>query len=213
MFAIACRRSFELGVNIDWSNVEEPSEAIRKHLDEVIEEAQTKEDIEKRRRYIEESLSTRNLVNQVAPLSSCKITAFKPRKEDIIVPKGDEYEEWDKVHNWSGGEQYAVYLTMYMIMVNHVRKQADGKYNVFKTIVADNPFGKASSGHILKPIFEVAEKNQVKLICFTAHRADEILSNFPTCYSLKGRNVYGMDVMSLNPMHLTYQLEAGYVKK
>lgn len=197
-------------VTIDWPATEEPAQAIRKHLDEVLEVAQTKEEPEKRRRYIEESLDTRNLVHQIAPLSSCKVMAFKPRKEGIVAVRGTEYAPWDKVHNWSGGEQYAIYLTMFMVMVNHVRKQADGKYNVFKTIVADNPFGKASSGHILKPIFEIAKKNQVKLICFTAHKADEILRNFPTGYSLKGINVYGKDVISSTPLH---QVEAGFVKK
>ncbi|NQX62213.1 hypothetical protein HQN88_25450 [Paenibacillus qinlingensis] len=111
------------------------------------------------------------------------------------------------VNKWSEGEKYAVYMMMFMIIVNYVRKQADARFSVMKTIVADNPFGKASSGHILKPIFEIAKKNQVKLICFTAHRAEEILRNFPTCYSIIGRNVYGKAVM------IASKLEVAYVKK
>ncbi|AZN40409.1 hypothetical protein [Paenibacillus albus] len=193
-------------VVIDWKIEEDAKEEIRTYLDEVIEVLKTKSEGEERRRYTKESLSTRNLVNKIAPLNGCSITVFKPRKEGIVASKGEDYQLWDVVHKWSGGEKYAVYMTMFMIIVNHVRKQAEGRFNVHKTIVADNPFGKASSGHILKPIFEIAKKNRVKLICFTAHRAEEILRNFPTCYSLKGRSLYGTDVM------VASKLEAGFVK-
>lgn len=53
----------------------------------------------------------------------------------------------------------------------------------------DNPFGKASSEHVLNPVFFIAEQLGFQIIALTAHAEGKFIrSYFPVVYSLKLRN-------------------------
>ena len=67
---------------------------------------------------------------------------------------------------------------MFMIMLTHIRRQSEGLLHSWKVLLADNPFGVASSDHILDTMFQVARGNRIQLLCLTAHRAS-ILKHFP----------------------------------
>jgi len=95
---------------------------------------------------------------------------------------------------------------MFMIMVSHIRQQSEGRQNVWKVILADNPFGKASSAHILETIFQIARSNRIQLIFLTAHRQESILQRFPVVYSLQLRNACGKEVLKAE------QLETGFYR-
>ena len=127
--------------------------------------------------YTDKQMHTVNLINQIAPIESCKITVFKPRKESL-VDGSNNYETWDIAAAWSGGEQYTSYMTMYMILITHIRKKTQSNESAFKTIIADNPFGKASSEHILVPVMELAKKTNTQLFCLTAHHGHDITKHF-----------------------------------
>lgn len=155
---------------------------------------------------MEEMLRTRNLIDVIAPLENCRVRVFKPRSEQIVRNNQLDYADWSEVSRWSGGEEYSIYITMFMIMISHIRAQVEGRGDVWKAIIADNPFGKASSSHILKTVFEVARSNRIQLVCFTAHRQDNILKEFPVVYSLQLRSAYGKEVMQAE------KLETGFYK-
>ncbi|WP_167577419.1 hypothetical protein [Ammoniphilus sp. YIM 78166] len=65
-----------------------------------------------------------------------------------------------------------------MIMISHIRQQTEGRRNIWKVIVANKPFGKASSPHILETVFHVARANRIQLICLTSHKQEGILQRF-----------------------------------
>ncbi|MCK4259602.1 MAG: hypothetical protein KAX49_11530 [Halanaerobiales bacterium] len=197
-------------IRINWkiTDEDESENKIYLYLQQVLKDLQQwkqegKDDDEIDRR-MEEMLKSRNLINVMAPIEECRITVYKPRKESIIRHHKPDYSPWDEVSRWSVGEEYSIYITMFMIMISHIRKKLEGKHDVWKVIMADNPFGRASSPHILETVFQVAKANRIQLICFTAHRQDNILKSFPVVYSLQLRNAYGKEVMKAERM------EAGY---
>ena len=52
----------------------------------------------------------------------------------------------------------------------------------------DNPFGKASSDHVLNPVFFIAEQLGFQIIALTAHAEEGFLRNyFPVIYSCRLR--------------------------
>ncbi len=57
-----------------------------------------------------------------------------------------------------------------------------------RTVILDNPFGKASSKHVLDPVFFIAERLGFQIIALTAHAEGQFISDyFPVVYSLRLR--------------------------
>lgn len=202
-------------IRLDWSRREEGESRERMNLyielalqDLQVLKRQGKNDDEINRT-METKLKTRNLIEQIAPLENCRVTVYKPRKESMIRHGKPEYAPWDEVPKWSGGEEYSVYVTMFMIMLTHIRQQSEGRRNVWKVLLADNPFGKASSPHVWEPVFQIARANRIQLVCLTAHKQDDILKRFPVVYSLQLRSAYGREVMRAELMESGfYRLDA-----
>ncbi|WP_372661260.1 hypothetical protein [Cohnella sp.] len=144
--------------------------------------------------YLEQQMNSMNLLKNVSPLENCYIEIFKPRKKTLLE-LGVEYFSWDEAASWSGGERYTSYMIMFMIIVTHIRKKLHGKESVWKTIVADNPFGAASSEHVVRPIIELALKNKIQLFCLTAIREEEIRSHFEAVISNRYYNRGGVEIL------------------
>jgi len=193
-------------IRLDWRRRDE--EDSRERLNNYLEQAlvdlqafkQEGKNDDEINRMMEIKLQTRNLIEQIAPIENCRVLVYKPRKETMLRYSKPEYEAWDEVPKWSGGEEYSVYMTMFMIMLTHIRQQLDGTHNVWKVLLADNPFGKASSSHVWEPVFQIAKANRLQLICFTAHKQEEILKRFPVVYSLQLRSAYGQEIMQAELM-------------
>lgn len=205
-------RSLQL-LNMEWpTNSDEENQArMEQYLHDVIGKMQTwqqegmdDDDLDSR---LGDLLRTRSLLNVLAPIESCRVQVYKPRSESIIRNQRIHHAPWDDVSRWSGGENYSAYITVFMVMLAHIRRQMEGQPNSWKVLVADNPFGKASAGHVLDPIFEVARANQIQLLCFTAHKEESILRYFPVVYSLQLRQTYGKEIMQAE------QLESGFYQR
>ncbi|MBM7558089.1 hypothetical protein [Halanaerobacter jeridensis] len=202
-------RNFQV-IKIDWEAVlgEDGEEKIYEYLEQVLEDLQELKEEgaadDKLDQEMKERLKVHNLINIIAPIEECRIRVWKPRSEEVIRQSQLDYFDWSAVARWSGGESYSVYMTMFMILVSYIRKQIEGRSDVCKTIIADNPFGKASSAHILNTVFEIAAANKIQLICLTAHRQESILLRFPVAYSLQLRSVMGREVMQHD------RLESGF---
>ncbi|MGI6165270.1 MAG: hypothetical protein ACOYEN_04690, partial [Limnochordia bacterium] len=203
-------------IRIEWSmqSEDEALHAIEEYLQKLLidlqawkEQGLDDDEINKR---MEDMLSTRNLINVVAPIETCQVTVYKPRKESIARMERPDYFRWDDVSRWSGGEEYSVYITMFMIMLTHIRQQSEGLLNSWKVLLADNPFGVASSAHILDTMFQVARANRIQLLCLTAHKEEGILQHFPVVYSLQLRTAYGKEIMTGEQMEKGfYFVESG----
>mgnify|MGYP000884855461 FL=1 len=199
-------------IKMDWPTreAEENHEYMRQYLNQVIENMNTWKqegmDDDALERRLEGQLQTRALLNVIAPIENCRVQVFKPRQESLVRNQRIEHVPWDDVCRWSGGENYSTNITMFMVILSHIRQQMEGKYNSWKVLAADNPFGKASSPHVLDPVFKVAQANQIQLICFTAHKQDTILNYFPVVYSLQLRSTYGKEVLQAE------KLESGFYR-
>jgi chromosome segregation ATPase len=202
-------RNFQV-IKIDWEATlgAEGEEKIYAYLEQILDDLQQlKEegaDDDSLDKNMKERLEVHNLINIIAPIEECRIRVWKPRSEEVIRQSQLDYFDWSAVARWSGGESYSVYMTMFMVLVSYIRKQIAGRSDVRKTIIADNPFGKASSAHILNTVFEIAAANKIQLVCLTAHRQESILLRFPVAYSLQLRSVMGREVMQHD------RLESGF---
>src|SRR5690606_22740320 len=113
--------------------------------------------------------------------------------EDIIVKN-------------SGGEKFVAYFSLLVALISYSRKQARG-YEPFgrtretKVLIMDNPFGPITSGHLLKPMFDIARKYDTQLICLSDIMQGSVLNSFDLIYMIKIRQNMNMeDYLELEPV-------------
>ena len=161
------------------SKIEEYIEQLLANVSQMQQQGEEEEHIED---YVLQELETVKLMNCYAPVHKCDVKIFKPRKEEMMRQR-IEYKPWEEAANWSGGEGYVSYMAMFMILITHIRKKRYIQGNSWQTIIADNPFGKASSEHILQPMIELAKRNSIQLFCLTALKQESIRQHFEVVFS------------------------------
>lgn len=86
-------------------------------------------------------------------------------------------------------------MTLFLGILNYLaekRKQIIPNKKHYRTVIVDNPFGKASSEHVLDPVFFIAEQLGFQIIALTAHAEGKFIRTyFPIVYSLRLRNANG----------------------
>jgi hypothetical protein len=98
-----------------------------------------------------------------------------------LNPENAKYRTWKETQiNSSGGEKLVSYFALIMSLLNYSRGNGidinDKKLT--NVLILDNPFGAVSSGHLLKPMFEIARHFRVQLICLSDIDKVDIVSNF-----------------------------------
>ena len=173
------------------------------YIDDLIKElkrlAEQGEPEEKQEKFIDKKMSSRQLLNVLTNLDQATIRVLKPEQH----PSSPYFDSWEDVQKWSGGERYAGYMAMFMAILSYTRSKLSSLHNPYKVMIADNPFGAASSPHVLNLIFQLAESNHIQMICLTALTEETIFTYFPTVYSLRLRPFMGKDYM-------TSKIERGY---
>src|SRR5699024_5594596 len=98
---------------------------------------------------------------------------------------------WERSNKWSGGEKWSKNMTLFLGLLNYVaekKKQHNPNLKRNRAVILDNPFGKASSDHVLDPVFFIAEQLGFQIIALTAHADGKFLQDyFPIIYSLRLR--------------------------
>lgn len=99
---------------------------------------------------------------------------------------------WEESNSWSGGEKWSKNMALFLGILNYVaekRKQIIPLKSHYRTVIVDNPFGKASSDHVLDPVFFIAEQLGFQIIALTAHAEGKFIRTyFPIVYSCKLRS-------------------------
>ncbi|HHW29746.1 MAG TPA: hypothetical protein GXX21_09385 [Syntrophomonadaceae bacterium] len=179
--------------------------SVRSYLADVIASVvrcrQEGESEDKLQQYLEESVRSAALLEQLVPLDGIKITVLKPRSDDQPYQSSD-YDRWDNITTWSGAQRYigrfAVFIAL-MVFLRDKRKK-EQREKLTSVIIADNPFGEASSGHILEILRALTQQAGVQLFCVTAHRQTGIMKEFPVIYSLVSRpTISGQQRMIIDP--------------
>lgn len=82
-------------------------------------------------------------------------------------------------------------MTLFLGILNYLaekRTQITSTHKRYRTVIVDNPFGKASSDHVLSPVFFIAEQLGFQIIALTAHAEGKFIRTyFPIVYSCRLR--------------------------
>lgn len=111
---------------------------------------------------------------------------------------------WESSNKWSDGEKWSKNMTLFLGLLNYLSEKKEfllEEQKMNRTVILDNPFGKASSKHVLDPVFYIAKKLGFQMIAVTAHAEGEFVSNyFSVIYSGKLRSTSANDkkIMELN---------------
>lgn len=169
---------------------ESAKEALRIYVDQMIImfEEEKGQDEELIRQLIEERLSVKNLLPVVLLQQPIKIKCRKVTN-DLQINKAPM--SWEYSNKWSGGEKWSKNMTLFLGILNYLaekKQHLSASHRKNRTVILDNPFGKASSKHVLDPVFYIAEKLGFQIIALTAHAEGQFISDyFPVVYSLRLR--------------------------
>lgn len=113
----------------------------------------------------------------------------KCRKVESATHVSNTFFSWEESNRWSGGEKWSKNMALFLGLLNFIAEKSQKLPTHMKrsrTVILDNPFGKASSDHVLSPVFFIAEQLGFQLITLTAHAEGKFLSDyFPIVYSCR----------------------------
>lgn len=161
--------------------------AIKDYLHKMVEEAarQHQQNVDKDEidQFLNDAVKSAQLLDRVVNLDDISIQLLKPGDyENSYINK--QYDSWDYLNDWSQGQRFAGRFSLFVVLLSYLRHFRSGGGESSSVILADNPFGKASSSHILEIINTIAYYQNVQLFCCTALRNTEIIREFPVIYSL-----------------------------
>lgn len=169
---------------------------IRKHIEWILQQldserfltAEGNEDYGKIRKEIETWLHSKQLLRVVMSNESIKVSCRKVTNDNQITTRS---YTWEQSNAWSGGEKWSKNMTLFLGILNYVaekQKHIEANMKRHRVVIMDNPFGKASSDHVLNPVFFIAEQLGFQIIALTAHAEGKFLREFfPVIYSCRLR--------------------------
>lgn len=87
----------------------------------------------------------------------------------------------------SGGEKFVSMFILLSSLMSYMRKREtdiDNKEER-KILIMDNPFAKTNADHLLEPMFQIAEKYNMQLICFSGIGGSSVYNRFNKIYVAK----------------------------
>jgi energy-coupling factor transporter ATP-binding protein EcfA2 len=166
------------------------------------------EDESRIRRELEKFLSTKELLNVVSNLENCVVKAYKVDLNE----KNRKMMPWeDIIVKNSGGEKFVAYFSLLVALISYSRGRSRDtlmKTEEAKVLIMDNPFGPITSGHLLKPMFDIAEKYNTQLICLSDIKQGSVLNCFNLMYMIKiHKNMMKDEYLEFEP-HMLLDLKA-----
>ena len=140
------------------------------------------------RKHIENRFQGKELLKNVMGNEKIKVKCRKVTNDGKVssIPIS-----WSKSNRWSGGERWSKNMTLFLGLLNYLAEKSQDissnqKRN--RTVILDNPFGEASSDHVLDPVFFIAEQLGFQIIALTAHGEGKYMRDFfPIIYSCRLR--------------------------
>ena len=126
-------------------------------------------------------MTTKQLYDQIVGTSNVEIKLYK-------IEEQREYQiTWEQVAKNSGGEGFLSAFVILTSLLSFMRRDETDIFSSFeegKVLLMDNPFAQTNAAHLLKPLIELAKKNNTQLICLSRLGGDSIYSRFENIYSL-----------------------------
>ncbi|RIW28207.1 hypothetical protein D3H55_22140 [Bacillus salacetis] len=179
----------------EWTE-EEGKSRIRKHIEWILDQLESdsfqnnegSEDTGKVRKEIETWIQSKQLLRVVMNNDMMKVTCRKVTNDNQVTTRS---YSWEQSNVWSGGEKWSKNMTLFLGILNYVaekQKHIEANMKLHRVVIMDNPFGKASSDHVLNPVFFIAEQLGFQIIALTAHAEGKFLRDyFPVIYSCRLR--------------------------
>lgn len=150
--------------------------------------AQGLQDDGKVRKEVETWLQSKQLLQTVMNNEVMKVTCRKVTNDNQVTTRS---YTWEQSNVWSGGEKWSKNMTLFLGILNYVaekKKHIQSNMKRSRAVILDNPFGKASSEHVLSPVFFIADQLGFQIIALTAHAEGKFLQDyFPVIYSCRLR--------------------------
>ena len=112
----------------------------------------------------------------------------------------------------SGAEKFVVFFSVVLTLMNYTRSISGIVSKEAKSVlILDNPFGKITSAHLLKPMFDIAKHFNVQLICFSDINKSDVISCFECVIKLviKQQALSNFEIMTHEGNE---RIEHGYYK-
>ncbi|MDO5558994.1 MAG: hypothetical protein Q4F95_05290 [Oscillospiraceae bacterium] len=145
-------------------------------------------------------VSSRNLLNKYTGRDSISVRVYKID----VNEKNGTYRTWEQslVKN-SGGECFVVYFSVLLSVMSYARSSeacasAPG-IKAGSVLILDNPFGAITSSHLLEPMFQIARKFRVQLICLSDISKCNITKCFDTVIRITIRKLQFSNYEILTP--------------
>ncbi|MCQ2010218.1 hypothetical protein NOM01_09355 [Sporolactobacillus sp. STSJ-5] len=190
----------------DW-NEEEGKTRIRNYIewiltqleDERFLDEERRQDSGKVRKELDMWLQSKQLLRIVMDNEVLKVSCRKVANDNTVTTRA---YSWEQSNIWSGGEKWSKNMTLFLGILNYVaekKKHIQSSAKLHRAVILDNPFGQASSDHVLSPVFFVAQQLGFQIIALTALAEGKFLQDyFPVIYScrLRGSSGSGKQVMT-----------------
>ncbi|SFI36534.1 Chromosome segregation ATPase [Tindallia magadiensis] len=168
---------------------------IRRHVEELTEylensdrfrDEEGMEDAAEVRKYVESQLKSAHLLALVTKNQPLRIKCRKVTNDQRVVGIP---ASWETSNQWSGGEKWSKNMTLFLGILNYLAEKSQGHSGALtrRAVILDNPFGQASSDHVLAPVFFVAQQLGFQLLVLTAHGEAAMRDAFPVVYSCRLR--------------------------
>jgi len=179
----------------DWDEQEGKSE-LRHHVDWMISQIESdqykddsgNEDYARLHRDIEKWLRPQQLLRNVMKEKNIKVRCRKVTADGKV---SSHPSPWESSNQWSGGEKWSKNMALFLGIQNYLAEKRQATNPAMKrnrAVILDNPFGKASSEHVLDPVFFIAEHLGFQIIALTALAEGSFVRDyFPIVYSCRLR--------------------------
>lgn len=135
---------------------------------------------------LEKKLRTQQVLRCIFGHQAIKVRCRKATSGNTFSERPFSWEESNK---WFGGEMWSKNMALFLGCLNYLSEKRchlrRAKYNT-RVVIADNPFGKASSDHVLSPVFFIAKQLGFQILALTAHQEGSFIRKyFPVVYSCR----------------------------
>lgn len=150
------------------------------------------EDNQKIKLALQKKLRTQQILLHVLGDKAIKIRCRKATSTQLF---SDRPYSWEESNKWSGSEMWSKNMALFLGCLNYLsekRCHVQRRSYSNRVVVADNPFGKASSEHVLNPVFFIAQQLGFQIIALTAHEDGNFIRKyFPVVYSCRFADIPG----------------------
>lgn len=148
--------------------------------------------------------SDRMIFNAYTNLQTIQVRVLKILQDE----RNSRLEHWEA--RYSGGERFITYFIAYSALADYTRRKANPNQSgkIRSVFLVDNPFGEASSDHLVGTLMEITKKFNMQLLCFSDLKQSSITNHFDLIYQLSMRKILYSNKSQLHTDHVINHAEA-----